>query len=339
MNASQQRPQTRNSGGGECRMTNDECRTAPANSSRPPQLVIRHWSLVIRLLFLPLGFGLWSLTFAAEPRPNIVFLLADDLGWADVGFNGGEIRTPNLDALAARGTLLRQFYVQPLCTPTRASLMTGRYPMRHGLQSGVIKPGAEFGLPLAERTLASALREAGYTTALCGKWHLGHHDRAYLPTARGFDHQYGLYNGSHDYFTHERDGGLDWHRDDRPLREEGYATHLIAREAARLIAEHDPAGPFFLLVAFNAPHTPLQVPENYTAPYRHLKEEPRWRRRGCAATRSSSSPPTMAGIRQGRFPTTARCARARAPYTRAVCARRPLPSGRAGSSPARRGTA
>ena len=168
------------------------------------------WMCVPALL---LASGVWSAEPA--PRPNILYILADDLGWADVGFHGGEIKTPNLDKLAASGARLEQFYVQSVCTPTRGALLTGRYPMRLGLQVGVVRPWAQYGLPLEERTLPQALQEAGYTTAITGKWHLGHFEPAYLPTRRGFDHQYGHYNGAIDYFAHVRDGGLDWHRDDR----------------------------------------------------------------------------------------------------------------------------
>lgn len=213
-------------------------------------------------------------TDAADPprRPNVVFLLADDLGWGDVGWHGGEIRTPNLDKLAAAGARLERFYVQPVCSPTRAALMTGRYPMRHGLQVGVVRPWADYGLPLDEKTLPQGLKEAGYSTAIVGKWHLGHAAPEYLPTRRGFDRQYGHYNGALDYFTHDRDGGFDWHRDDRESRDEGYSTHLLAREAARIVADHDPSRPLFLYVPFNAVHAPHQVPESYKAPYAHLAE-------------------------------------------------------------------
>jgi len=204
---------------------------------------------------------------ADAPRPNIVFLLADDLGWADVGFHGGEISTPQLDKLARAGARLEQFYVQPVCSPTRAALMTGRYPMRYGLQVGVVRPWAQYGLPLEERTLPQALKEAGYTTAICGKWHLGHFRREYLPTQRGFVHQYGHYNGALDYFTHIRDGGFDWHRNDQACHDEGYATHLLAREAVRIIREQPAGKPLFLYVPFNAVHSPHQVPENYLNPY------------------------------------------------------------------------
>src|SRR3989440_7816456 len=185
---------------------------------------------------------------ADAPRPHIVFLLADDLGWSDVGYHKSEIHTPNIDRLAASGAKLEQFYVLPVCSPTRAALMTGRYPMRHGLQTGVVRPWAQYGLPLEERTLPQALKEAGYTTAICGKWHLGHFKPEYLPTQRGFDHQYGHYNGALDYFTHLRDGGFDWHRDDKVSRDEGYSTHLIAKEAVRLIEAQKDGKPLFLYV-------------------------------------------------------------------------------------------
>jgi arylsulfatase A-like enzyme len=204
-------------------------------------------------------------------RPNVLYILADDLGWADVGFHGGEIKTPRLDKLAASGARLEQFYVQSVCSPTRAALLTGRYPMRLGLQVGVVRPWAQYGLPLEERTLPQALKEAGYATAIVGKWHLGHCRPEYLPTRRGFDHQYGHYNGAIDYFTHVRDGGLDWHRDDQALREDGYSTRLMAREAVRILARHDATKPLFLYVPFNAVHSPFQAPERYCRPYAGLK--------------------------------------------------------------------
>ena len=210
---------------------------------------------------------------AAGARPNFLFILADDLGYADVGFNGcKDIQTPQIDKLAAAGARLDSFYVQPVCSPTRASLMTGRYPMRYGLQLGVIRPWEDRGLSLQEQMLPQGLKEAGYSTAIVGKWHLGCFQRAYLPTSRGFEHQYGHYSGAIDYFTHERDGGFDWHRDDHVCRDEGYSTHLIAREAARLLREQPADKPFFLYVPFNSVHAPLQVPAKYCAPYASLPE-------------------------------------------------------------------
>lgn len=209
----------------------------------------------------------------APPRPNIVFIMADDLGFADVGFNGGrDIATPRLDRLAASGARLEHLYAQPVCSPTRAALLTGRYPMRHGLQVGVVRPWAQYGLPLEERTLAQALKQAGYATAIVGKWHLGHFERAYLPTSRGFDVQYGHYNGAVDYFTHARDGGHDWHRQDRASHDEGYSTHLLAKEAIAFVDAQKSGRPFFLYLTFNAVHAPHQAPESYTAPYAKLPE-------------------------------------------------------------------
>jgi arylsulfatase A-like enzyme len=207
---------------------------------------------------------------AAAKQPNIVFFLIDDLGRTDVGFMGGkEIKTPNIDKLAHGGAILDAHYVQPVCSPTRAALMTGRYATRTGVYT-VVRPHAKWGLPLAERTLADALRDAGYQTAIVGKWHLGEFDPAYTPTRRGFDHQYGHFFGALDYFTHLRDGSADWYRDDKPLQEEGYATTLLANEACRLIESRDPAKPLFLYVPFNGVHAPLQVPERYMEPYDKL---------------------------------------------------------------------
>lgn len=218
------------------------------------------------------ALGLMAASATAAPaRPNIVFFLVDDLGFADCGFNGGkDIKTPNIDKLASAGVILDSLYVQPVCSPTRAALLTGRYATHTGVYT-IVRPHATWGLPLAERTLANALKDAGYETALTGKWHLGEFERAYLPTARGFDHQYGHYFGMIDYFTHVRGTTHDWYRNDQEVKEEGYSTHLITREACRLIAEKDKAKPFFLYVPFNGVHAPLQVPESYLQPYGALK--------------------------------------------------------------------
>ncbi|MFO0820497.1 MAG: arylsulfatase [Pirellulales bacterium] len=203
-------------------------------------------------------------------RPNIVLFLIDDLGYADCGFNGGqEIKTPRIDSLAKGGAVLESHYVQPVCSPTRAALMTGRYPTRTGVYT-IVRPHAKWGLPLQERTLASALRDAGYETAITGKWHLGEFERTYLPTSRGFDHQYGHYFGAIDYFTHVRDGSHDWHRNDQPLKEDGYSTHLVAQEAVRLISTKDKNKPLFLYVPFNGVHSPMQAPDAYLTPYSAL---------------------------------------------------------------------
>ncbi|MDR1957690.1 MAG: arylsulfatase [Planctomycetaceae bacterium] len=222
----------------------------------------------VNLLVLPVLLLLSGVTalFAEEKqeRPNIVIFLADDLGWADVGWHNHAsetpIKTPNLDKLADSGIKLEQFYVRPLCTPTRASLLTGRYPMRYGLQQLVILPWSDYGLPTEERTLADALHETGYYTAIIGKWHLGVTDKKYLPLQRGFDHHYGLYNGMIDYYNHTLPGlgGLDWHRNGKAVREEGYSTDLIGNEAVDLVKNHDTTKPLFLYVPFNGVHSPFQ---------------------------------------------------------------------------------
>ncbi|MEM1165558.1 MAG: sulfatase-like hydrolase/transferase [Planctomycetota bacterium] len=206
----------------------------------------------------------------AQDRPNIVVLMADDLGWADVSFNGGEIATPNIDALAAEGRTLDRFYVQPQCTPTRASFMTGRYPLRDAMHYGVVLPFSEWGLPLDTSTLAELLQDEGYTTAAIGKWHLGHHAPQYLPLERGFDHFFGHYLGSHNYFEHGHAGGYDQHRNGEVTYEPGYATDLFGLEAVRLIDAHDQSDPLFLYVAFNAPHDPWQSKDSDLRSYQHM---------------------------------------------------------------------
>ena len=205
---------------------------------------------------------------AADQKPNIVHIVADDLGWKDVGFNGcSDIKTPNIDKLAADGVKLTQFYVQPMCTPTRAALMTGRYPFRYGLQTAVIPSVSTYGLDPTEWLMPQCLKEAGYNTALIGKWHLGHADKKYWPKQRGFDYQYGAMIGELDYFTHEEHHVLDWFRDNKPVREKGYTTQLIGNDAVKYINAQNPNKPFYLYLTFNAPHTPYQAPKEYIDRY------------------------------------------------------------------------
>ena len=213
---------------------------------------------------------------AADLKPNIVYIVADDLGWKDVGFNGcADIQTPNIDKLAATGAKLEQFYTATMCTPTRACLMTGRYPFRYGLQTLVIPSVSTYGLATDEWLLPQALKEAGYKTAIIGKWHLGHADRKYWPKQRGFDYQYGAMIGELDYFTHEEHHVLDWYRDNKPLKQKGYTTTLIGQEAAKLINEHDTTKPLYLYLTFNAPHTPYQAPQDYIDRYQNIADPTR----------------------------------------------------------------
>ena len=224
-------------------------------------------------MLLALVFSVIAATAAlAATPPNIVYIVADDLGFADVGFHGSEIRTPSLDALAQTGATLDQFYVQPMCTPTRAALMTGRYPLRYGLQSFVILPDQTYGLPTDERLLPQVLKDAGYETAIIGKWHLGHADRKYWPRARGFDYQYGPLIGEIDYFDHKVHGVVDWYRNDKLLKEPGYVTDLLGADAVRLIRAHDTRRPLFLYLAFTAPHTPFQAPKAYLDRYKDIAD-------------------------------------------------------------------
>jgi arylsulfatase A-like enzyme len=216
-----------------------------------------------------------SATAHAADRPNIVFILADDLGNADLGYRGSDIKTPNIDKLAAEGVRCESFYGMPVCTPSRASLMTGRYVMRYGLQTLVIFPSHKYGLPTDERTLPQALKEVGYSTLMTGKWHLGHADRKFWPQNRGFDHFYGNLVGEVDYFTKERGGLVDWQRNGEFFKQDGYFTTLIGDEAVKLIQAQDGSKPFFLYFASLAPHAPYQAPQEYVDRYKTIKDEKR----------------------------------------------------------------
>ena len=220
-----------------------------------------------------LAFLLNVVVAQAADKPNIIVILADDLGNADMGYRGSQIRTPNLDALARGGVRLEAYYGQQLCTPARAALMTGRYPMRYGLQSFVIFPGHTYGLPTDETTLPQALKQAGYSTAMVGKWHLGHADRKYWPQNRGFDTFYGNLVGEVDYFTKERGGLIDWQRNGKFLEEAGYHTTLIGDEAVQIIERQDPEKPLFLYVAPLAVHAPLQPPQGGAEAYEGLFDD------------------------------------------------------------------
>ncbi len=227
-------------------------------------------------------------------RPNIVFIMADDMGWNQPGFNGGVPNvTPNLNRLAAEGMRLNEFYTHSVCAPTRAAFLTGRYAFRtwsdwrsedFGKPSYLAKLGLELAynergeptkrihaLDTHERTIAEALKEAGYFTALLGKWHLGEWLPEHLPMGQGFDHQYGHYAWGIDYYTKTivhnapaRFAVYDWHRNQRPVNEDGYTTDLIAAEAEKIIAERrNEDRPFFLYLAFNAVHGPLNPPPGF----------------------------------------------------------------------------
>ena len=203
-------------------------------------------------------------------------ILADDLGWNDVGYHGGDIPTPNIDRIAREGVELDRFYACPVCSPTRAGLMTGRYPIRFGMQRAVCRPFLTAGVPPSEETLPEMLGRLGYRhRGIAGKWHIGHAYRRFHPLNQGFTSFVGHFNGNIDYFTHKREGELDWHRGFEPNREDGYSTDLIADEAVRFVDLHAAGGPFFLFVPFNAPHTPLQVPSPWLEPFSGVEDERR----------------------------------------------------------------
>ncbi len=202
---------------------------------------------------------------------NLVVFVADDMGWADVGYHDSEIRTPSIDRLAEQGMVLERFYVHPACSPTRGALMTGRSPLTTGVLIP-FEPWFSTGLPLDEKLLPEYLKDAGYQTFAVGKWHLGPNRLTYHPTRRGFDHFYGHLGGFINYDQHTYWRGVDWQRNGRTVIEEGYSTRLIADEAVRLIASRDKDAPMFLYVTFNAPHSPLQAPLEAVAEYADIDD-------------------------------------------------------------------
>ncbi|MCG6924645.1 MAG: arylsulfatase [Acidobacteria bacterium] len=202
---------------------------------------------------------------STAPRPNVLFILADDLGWGDVGYHGSRALTPTIDRLASEGLELRQHYVTPQCTPTRVALMTGRYPSRFDALVATNAPA----FPADTLTLARAFEKAGYQTFLSGKWHLGF-DPGHRPWEMGFDHSYGSLSGATHPWQHTyRKGELErtWHRDGERLDEPGWsATELVTREAERFVRlPHD--RPWFLYVAHFAVHTPVDAPGRYKRLY------------------------------------------------------------------------
>lgn len=189
--------------------------------------------------------------------PNIIFIIADDLGWADVAFHGGNAPTPNLDKLAAEGLELTHHYVAPVCTPTRAGLMTGRYWSRFGITS----PQSERGLPIDTVTLPRALKQIGYDTCLTGKWHLGSKPE-WGPNHYGFDHAYGSLGGGVGPYNHRYKEGPythTWHRNGELIEEQGHVTDLITTEAIQWIEGRKKDTPFFLYLPHFGVHSPYQA--------------------------------------------------------------------------------
>lgn len=215
---------------------------------------------------------------AAPPQPpHIIFILTDDQGYHDVGYHGSDIETPTLDRLAAEGVKLENYYIQPICTPSRSQLLTGRYQIHTGLQHSIIRPRQPNCLPLDQVTLPQKLQEAGYSTHMVGKWHLGFYRKECLPTRRGFDTFLGSLTGNVDYYTYDNcDGpgvcGFDLHEGESVAwgLSGQYSTMLYAQRASHILASHSPQKPLFLYVAFQAVHTPLQSPREYLYRYRTM---------------------------------------------------------------------
>ncbi|WP_246457641.1 sulfatase-like hydrolase/transferase [Winogradskyella echinorum] len=199
--------------------------------------------------------------------PNILVIIADDAGWNDVGYNGSEINTPNIDELATNGVQLDRFYVNPTCSPSRVSLLTGMPASRIGVVAP-ISGRSNKTLPDSITTLPQALKIANYENAIFGKWHLGL-DIDNGPNAFGFDYSYGFLHGQIDQYTHKYKNGDDsWYRNDEMIEEEGHVTDLIENEAIEWIAnKRDKSKPFFVQLAYSAPHFPLQEEDKWKEPY------------------------------------------------------------------------
>ncbi|XP_077528892.1 arylsulfatase B-like isoform X2 [Haemaphysalis longicornis] len=224
--------------------------------------------------------------YYAKP-PHIVFVLADDLGRADVSTYGSpQIPTPNMDALARAGVVLNNYYAQPMCTPSRASLMTGLYAIHTGLQHLTLMPGEPSGLPLHLKILPEHLRDLGYETHCVGKWGIGYASLDSTPTYRGFDSFYGMYSGPVDYYSHyiEWKGhrGLDlWHNTEPLKNETGqYLTTLFQERAEHIIANRNKTKPLFLFLAHQAPHKtfgipPMQAPKKNVEKFLYIGKEQR----------------------------------------------------------------
>jgi arylsulfatase A len=231
-------------------------------------------NLVSRLsprLCAALALITFSLTVTAQPRPanqtaqrrpNVVLMMADDMGYADIGSYGArDIRTPHLDRLAREGVRLTDFYSNgPVCTPTRAALMTGRYQQRVGLEWATVPTlHPDAGLPVSEPTVARMLKNNGYRTALFGKWHLGY-KAEFNPVRHGFEEFFGLLGGNVDMNSHRnRFGTLDCYEGEQVVQKSGYLTDLITARSVEFINQNA-REPFFLYVAYNAVHWPFQPP-------------------------------------------------------------------------------
>ena len=208
----------------------------------------------------------------SKQKPNIVLFVADDAGWHDVGYHGSEINTPNIDKLAEAGVELNRFYVYPTCSPSRASLLTGKYASRFGIGAPIAMKSKKV-LPTNVETLPEALKKDGYQTAITGKWHLGLNLES-GPSHYGFDYTYGYLHGQIDQYTHRyKNGDRSWYRNNEFVDEEGHATDLITNEVIKyLTAIREKSKPFFIYVPFSVPHYPLQEEDKWIEPYKNIND-------------------------------------------------------------------
>jgi len=228
-------------------------------------------------MLLPSFFLLVGSVVVSGKPPHIVVLVADDLGWNDVSWHNSKVLTPHLAALADAGVKLEQHYSQDICSPSRAALLTGRYPIHTGFHNGVIEPKTPYGLDTSFTTLAQEMHRGGYATHIVGKWHLGMCREEFWPVNRGFDSFFGFLIGAQTYFTHQRDGGYDF-RDQSEVYFEGnntYSSLLLADRATKIIAEHNPDTPLFLYLPFQSVHGPLEAPKEYLDLYPDIKDPER----------------------------------------------------------------
>ena len=212
-------------------------------------------------------------TLENKKPPNIIFVLADDLGFNDIGYHNPNIITPHMDGLAMTGVTLEQQYMQPLCTPSRSSLLTGMYPYHIGRQQWIIYPTTPSGLTLNRTLLPEMLKGFGYDTHIVGKWHLGHCNDAYLPLQRGFDTHFGYWEGAEEYWTKHRDYKIDFKEGNGNLPMEEYpdiyntySTYLYTNRVNTILEDYavgKNAPPFFMYLPTQSIHDPLEVPKEY----------------------------------------------------------------------------
>ena len=244
------------------------------------------------LIFLIVLLSFHSL--ADANKPNVIIILVDDLGWADISLRGAPFKTPNIDSLFLEGASLNRFYTTPICSPTRAALMTGRDPLKLGVAYSVIMPWMNNGIHPDEHFMPESFKMNGYQTAMFGKWHLGHSQDIFHPNQRGFDDFYGHLHTEVGYFPpFSNQGGIDFQKNGVTIDDQGYSTFLLAREASNWINSRDKEKPFFMYIPFLAPHTPLEAPEKLIEKYKTL-EDTRKPTRNLTADRARERSKTLA---------------------------------------------